>query len=204
MVTVEMKVPKRVNKIGCLQVANLGDHHRQQCVGGDIERNTKENIGFVDTIDSLILVHPRRIETAYDKGESHMRNLPNIQALTIILRLSGDFNLLNDFIYLVNAPSVAILPSGPLGTVNRPQIPIFVGPFILNRDFILPQVTDICIPFQKPQKLMNHRLQVNFLSRDQWETFSEVITTLGSKKGDVPVPVRRFEICQSHKLFQQI
>ena len=45
MVLIEMEVAESVDEITSPQVANLGYHHREQCIGGDIERYTQKKIG---------------------------------------------------------------------------------------------------------------------------------------------------------------
>jgi len=44
MVQVNMRITQRVHKVTQLQITHLGHHHREQCIGCNVERYTKENI----------------------------------------------------------------------------------------------------------------------------------------------------------------
>ena len=44
MVFVKMEIAKGVNEIARREIDGLSDHHREQCVACDVERNTEEKI----------------------------------------------------------------------------------------------------------------------------------------------------------------
>ena len=44
VVKVEMRVTCCIDEIAWLQVAYLCHHHGQQCIGGNVERNTEEGV----------------------------------------------------------------------------------------------------------------------------------------------------------------
>ena len=61
---------------------------------------------------------------------------------------------------LVDGAAVGCLPRAPLLAVDRPEVAVFVGPFVPDRDVLLLQIGDISIALEKPQELADYRAQV--------------------------------------------
>src|SRR5690349_15090745 len=59
-------------------------------------------------------------------------------------------------------------------TVNRTEIAAGVRPFIPDRDAVLLQIADIGVAGEEPQQLVDDRLDMQLLGRDQREALAEV------------------------------
>ena len=76
---------------------------------------------------------------------------------------------------------VCFLPSGalagpatPLAPVHRAQVSALVRPFVPDSDPILLQVPDVRVTRDEPQQLVDDRLEVDSLGREQREVIPEV------------------------------
>jgi len=58
---------------------------------------------------------------------------------------------------------MAIRPGAPLLAIDRAEIAILVGPFVPDRNAMIPKVFDVGVAGQEPQKLMDDRLQMQLL-----------------------------------------
>ena len=79
MVQVDVGVACGVDEITGLQAADLGDHHRQQGVGGDVERDTEEGVGaaLVELAGESAICHVE-LEQAVARRKGHLVNLAGI------------------------------------------------------------------------------------------------------------------------------
>ncbi len=65
--------------------------------------------------------------------------------------------------------------------VNRPQFTLLIRPVVPDSNSILIQVTDVRVPCQKPEQLVNNRFRVKFLGRHKGKTTFQIKTHLVSK-----------------------
>jgi hypothetical protein len=56
-----------------------------------------------------------------------------------------------------------------------------IRPFIPNPDTVIPEVTDVGVPFQKPKQFINYTFQVNFFRGNKGESFLQIKTHLVAK-----------------------
>ncbi len=83
-------------------------------------------------------------------------------------RLSGFFLICAiNVVDLVDARAVAAAPVAPLRAVNAAEISVFVGPFVPNRDAVFVEIFDVGVAAQKPEQLVNDRLDVQLLGGEQ-------------------------------------
>src|SRR5690606_27176449 len=75
---------------------------------------------------------------------------------------------------LVDLAAVAAGPAAPLPAVDRPQLALFVGPFVPDADLVFLQVGDVGLALQEPQQLVDDRAQVQLLGGDQREALAQV------------------------------
>ena len=75
---------------------------------------------------------------------------------------------------LIDVPAVARRPSAPLCAVHRSEITVLVRPLVPDRDVVLPQIFDVGVAFQEPQKLVDDRAQVQLLRREHREPGIEI------------------------------
>jgi hypothetical protein len=94
----------------------------QQCVGGDIKRQTDKNITgpLVELTGKLSIGHIK-LKKAVTGGEGHLvyiRRVPGHHKETSGIRIF--FDLLHNLGDLVNHPSIGTVPGTPLVAVDRP------------------------------------------------------------------------------------
>ena len=58
--------------------------------------------------------------------------------------------------------------------VDRPEIPILIGPLVPYRDLVVVQVLDIGVALDEPQQLVDDRAQMQFLGRQQGKSLREM------------------------------
>src|SRR4026208_1700500 len=115
MIAVYMYITKCVYKITWLQITNLGDHHCQQSVRSNIERNSQKNIRTslvkLATQSSICYI---KLEQGMTRHQSHFREISNIPctddqppAIRVL------FNLSDQIFYLVYYYSILSFPTPP-------------------------------------------------------------------------------------------
>ena len=57
---------------------------------------------------------------------------------------------------LIDLPAIGGLPAPPLLAVDRPEIAVFISPFIPDADTVFLQIGDIRIAAEKPDQLMDN------------------------------------------------
>ena len=124
-----MSIARSVDKLAWLETAHLRHHHSEQCVGCDIERNTKESVG------TTLVEHTRELAIGYielEKGvarrQRHLLDIGNIPRrnddATRIGTLADEvYSLLN----LVDSLAIWTRPRTPLIAINMVQIAKFVA-----------------------------------------------------------------------------
>ena len=79
MVQVDVGVAGSVNELTGPQAADLGDHHRQQRVGGDVERDTEEGVGAaLVELAGEFAIGNIELEQAVARRQCHLVNLSGI------------------------------------------------------------------------------------------------------------------------------
>src|SRR5438876_7531988 len=84
------------------------------------------------------------LKEAMAGGEPHLvdpRHVPGAHDQSAAVGVGLD--LFDDPGDLVDAPAAGRVPAPPLGSVYRSQISLFVGPFVPNRDAVIPKIFDI-------------------------------------------------------------
>ena len=89
--------------------------------------------------------------------------------------------LVDDILYLVNDTAIVVGPGAPLVTVDGTQLAVLVGPLVPDAHAVFLQILHVGIAVEEPQQLVDDRLQVQFLRRQQRKTVLHVVTTLCAK-----------------------
>ena len=173
------------------EIADLGDHQREQRIRRDVERNAQKGIraALVQLAAELSLsARPNashvELEQAMARGKRHpidIRNVPGADEMPPrigVLLQPGD-----QVLDLVDVPAVWRGPAPPLVTIDGSEIPILVRPFVPDGHLVVVQVADIRIAFQKPQKLMDDAPQVELLRRQARKAFRKVVAILPAENG---------------------
>ena len=91
------------------------------------------------------------------------------------------FQAVDELRDLVDGFAIILGPRAPLLAVNRAEVAVFVGPFVPNADFILLEIADVGLAFEKPEELVNDRAEMQLLGGQAGEAFAEVVARLATK-----------------------
>ena len=88
------------------------------------------------------------------------------------------FQAVNQLADLVDQATIRGFPAPPLLAIHRPEITIFIGPFIPDADAVFFQVGNVGVALQKPEQFMHDRLQVQLLGGHHREAIGQIKTGL--------------------------
>jgi hypothetical protein len=164
VVCVEVQVAESVNKGSRFESADLRDHEGQEGIGGDIERNTQEQIraALVKLAAEFAILHIE-LEERMARREGHEMQLGGIPCRndkSAAVRIF--FDILHHAGDLIDNSAIRSLPVAPLGAIDPTEIAVFIRPLVPDRDIVLAQVGNVCLALQEPQQLVNNRTQVEF------------------------------------------
>ncbi len=84
---------------------------------------------------------------------------------------------------LIDAVPIGRGPCAPLLPVDRPELPVLIGPLVPDADAMLPEPADIRVATQEPQELVDDGTQMDLLRRDQRKSRSQVESHLLPEQG---------------------
>ena len=176
MVGVEVRVAEGVHEVLGLQPADLRHHHRQQGVGGDVEGHAEKDIcaALVELARELSVVGVE-LEHCVARRQRHLidvRRIPRAHDEPPGIRIA--LELLDQIGDLVNDTAVGSLPRPPLLAINRPEVAVFVRPFVPNGDLVVVQVLDVRVAAQEPQQLVDDGTQMQLLGGQQGKALLQV------------------------------
>ena len=172
-------------------VTNLAKHQSQKGVRSDIERNPEESIGAALVQLAAELALARSPYTAHvelkqtvARRQRHLVDFGNVPGTyQVTTRVGIILEAIHQILDLVDMSAIGSRPATPLMSINRPQIAVFVSPFVPNSHLVVVQVLDVCITLQKPQQFMDNRAKVKLFRRQARETLGKVVAALASKHG---------------------
>ena len=176
MVQVDVGVAGGVDEVAGLQAADLGYHHRQQCVGGDVERDSEEGVGaaLIELAGELSFGHIE-LEQAMARRKGHLVNLSGIPGGD---EHSSRIRIVLDHIHhlceLVDGSAVWCRPGAPLVAIDRTKIAVLVGPFVPDGDTVVLEVLDVGVAGYEPKEFVDDGFEVNLFGGQKRETFGEV------------------------------
>jgi hypothetical protein len=62
--------------------------------------------------------------------------------------------------------------------IDRPEIAVFVGPFVPDRNAVFLEIGDIGLALQEPQQLVDDRLEMQLLGREDRKALGQIETHL--------------------------
>src|SRR5208282_2673557 len=175
VIGIEVQVSEGVDEGARPQLADLGDHHREQGIGADIKRHAQEQVGaaLVKLAVELTILNVKLKQRVAGR-QRHLIQLTDVPradnqppALGLLL------DLVNDLVNLVDAAAVRSAPVAPLRPVYPAQVPVLVRPLVPDRHPVLVQVLDISIPAEEPEQFVNDGLEMDPLRRQQREASGE-------------------------------
>ena len=176
MVLVEVGVAQGVDEVAGGEIADLGHHHRQQRVGGDVEGDAEEGVGaaLVELAGEPPLGHPE-LEQGMAGGEGHgveIRHVPGADDVPPRVGVLPD--RLDDARDLVDRAAVPGRPGAPLRAVDRPEVALGVRPLVPDGHAVLVERADVGVAGEEPEQLVDDRAEVQLLGGQQREALGEV------------------------------
>src|SRR5438270_4341124 len=178
-----MHVSEGVDEIARTQVANLGHHHRQERIGGDIEGHTQEKIGatLIQLATELAFIY-MKLEEHMTRGECHpidLGGIPRVHDEPARLWIGSDLG--DDTCDLVDPFIFRATPVPPLCAIDTPEISLLVRPFIPNRHPMLVQPADVSVAAQEPKQLVNNRFQMELFRRQKGKALAQIKSGLSAE-----------------------
>lgn len=192
---IDVGVAECVDEVADFEAADLRDHVGEQCVAGDVKRDTEEDIGaalvelaaqFAAPIGSWCDKELKQTVTRWQGHILDIRRVP--RADNMAAGIGGGFDALDDLFELINDFAVRPFPTTPLFAVNGTEVPVLIRPRVPNLDAILLQIGDIRIARDEPEKFMDDRFAVQLLGRDHGKTVREVKAHLMAEHAARPRP----------------
>ena len=188
VIFIDMHISSGPDKFARFQPALLGQHGQQQCIAGQVERQSDKHIaGPLIELQMQPTLADRRLEQAVAGCQGHGRQVARVPRADN-LSAGGGIMLYfrNQGGDLVDMTPVRTDPIPPLLAIHWTQIAVLVGPFIPNGNLVLLQIRDIGVAVEKPEQFIDDRAQVELFGGHQRETQSQVKAHLVAKHGQRP------------------
>src|SRR5688572_23120057 len=93
------------------------------------------------------------------------------------------FDAGNKLIDLIDRTPIRRAPAAPLRAVNAAEVSIRVGPFIPDGYAVIIEIFYVRVAAQKPEQLVNDRLEVELFGCEQWKAIAQREAGLRAKDG---------------------
>lgn len=165
MVEIEVGVAESVDEIARLKVAYLRHHLEQKGVGGDVERDAEEAVGTaLVELKTQLAVGDVELEKGMARRQLHVREVGDVPcADNYAARVGIVFYVVDSLGNLVDGSAVVVGPGAPLIAVDMSEIAILVRPLVPYPYAVFLKVMHVGVAFEKPQKLMDDGLEMQFL-----------------------------------------
>jgi hypothetical protein len=180
MIQVQVAVAAGPDQIPDRQVRLLRQDVRQRRIGRDVEWHAEEDVraALIDLAGEPA-VGDVELEQCVARGERHPVEFAHVPgADDDAARIRFITELLDHPRNLVDPAAVRGLPGAPLAAIDRAQFPRCIGPFVPDRDALLPQRLHIRLAAQEPQQFHDHGLQVQPLGRDKRKAVAQLESQL--------------------------
>src|ERR1051325_4323005 len=169
MIRVEMRVAEGVDEFAGTKIADLRDHHRQERIRGDVERNAEKDVrAALVHLAGQPPVGDVELEQRVARLQRHLVEIADVPRADDEPARVGLAPDLRDHVRdLIDVPPIRRRPRAPLIAVHRPELAVRIRPFIPDRDLVLVEKTDVRLPGEKPQQLVDDRAQMHLLRRQQ-------------------------------------
>jgi len=176
VVVVDVDVATGPDEVPGREAGDLGDHHRQQAVGGDVEGNTQADIAAA-LVELAVeaAVGDLKLEQAVARGQGHVLDLgrvPGGDDHTAAVRIRLDqIQQIRD---LIDGTAIGRRPRAPLTAVHGTEVTVLVSPLVPDPDAILLEVADVGVAGQEPEQLMDDGLEVQLLGGHAGKAVAQV------------------------------
>lgn len=139
VVVVDVGIAKGVDEVAILQAAGLCNHHGEEGVGGNVERNAKEDVGGA-LVELAAEAAVGYIELKEDvaRREVHGLELANIPCRDEETTGVGVvLNLADEIADLVDMATIGTTPRTPLMAIDRAELAVGASPFVPDGDIVV-------------------------------------------------------------------
>ncbi len=152
----------------------------QQRVGGDIERHAEEDVAApLIQLAGKLTVGNVELEKCVAGHESHAIQFTYVPgAYDDPPRIGVIPQHPDRLVDLIHGAPVPGRPRTPLGAVDRAEIAVLVGPLVPDRHAVVVEIRDVGVACEKPQQLVDDRLQMELLRRHEREAAAQIETHL--------------------------
>ena len=178
MIIVDMGVAGTNDNFSWLQITLLRQHQGEQRQAGSVIRQAQKGVAGANhqlrrqpSLCHIKLIQQMAGRQRHTTGlhillRTHALigqefDIPSVKQNATTVRIIAQ--AIDHIVDLIDCTAITSRPRGPLGTIDRPKLTLLGGPRVPDRDAILLQPTGIRIPAQKPKKLVNDALKVQFL-----------------------------------------
>ncbi len=188
MIPVKMQIAKSVNEFTARQAADLRHHHGEERIARDVEGHAEKKIGAalvkLATERAVLDVKLKKRVAGRQRHRLDFGRIPggDDEAATVGVL----FDLFDDTLDLVDVFAVRPAPVAPLRAVDAAEVALLVGPFVPDADAAFLQISDVGVAAQKPEQLVNDRLEVQLLGREKGKRFAQIEAGLGAENGKGP------------------
>src|ERR1041384_1456 len=183
VVRIEMRIAERKNELARLQIAHLRNHHREQRIRRDVERQPEKDVsGSLIHLTRELSIGNIELKKQVTRRQRHLRKLADVpRADNQPARIRIPFDLIDDLTNLIDDSSVCSLPGSPLRAVDRPKLSVSVCPFVPDLHAMLIQLLYIGVALKEAEQFVDDRLEVKLLGGDYRKTFAEIESQLIAK-----------------------
>jgi hypothetical protein len=172
-----------VNEVARAEVADLRDHHGEERVGGDVEGHAEEEVraALIELATQLAILH-KKLEQRVAGRERHeveFRRIPGRDDQTAAVGTYLDVG--DDAGDLIDDGAIESAPGPPLRAIDSPEVAVFIGPLVPDRDFVFTEIADVGVTLEEPQQLVDDRAEVEFFSGEQRKSFAQIKPFLSAK-----------------------
>ena len=175
-----------MDEVTGLETCDLGHHHQEQGVGGDVERYAEEGVcrTLVELERQTVAGHVE-LEDGVTGRQGHLVDFGHVPGgddhtagVGIVLQL------VQHILELIYRAAVVVGPRTPLVTIDGTEFAVLVGPLVPDTDAVLLEVLHVGVAFEEPEQFVDDRLQMELLRGEQGEAVVEVVTRLGAEDAD--------------------
>ncbi len=180
-----MRVAQRVHELAGRELRHLRHHQREQRVGRDIEGHAQKDVrrALIELAGEPALGDVE-LEQAVAWRQRHAVDvgwIPGADDEAARIRIAADgLHHIGD---LIDGAAVAGRPRPPLPPVDRAELTHRIRPFVPDRDAVVVEIFDVGVPREEPQQLVDNRLEVQLLGRDQREALRQIEPHLVAEYG---------------------
>ena len=174
VVGVKVEVAEGVNKCAGLKTADLGDHEREERVGGDIKGHAEEEIGAalveLATEFAVLNIELKKCMAWREGHEVELGGVPcrNDESTAIGIF----FDVFDDAADLIDDSAIRSAPVAPLRSIDAAEVAFLIGPFVPYADIVFPKIGYVCLAFQEPEQLVDDGAKVEFFRSEEGKTLA--------------------------------